>query len=377
MTTRVGFDATPLLGQRSGVGHYTARLLAALLDVAPEWEHRFYSNRPLGPLEPELKRAVKIPAYLPASRWLWMQLLLPDVIRRDQPNLCHFTNAIAPLRHAAPYVLTVHDASLFLFRHFHPWSRLLAMRLIMPTIARRAAAIITVSETARQDLLRVLNLPPEKVEVVYEAPPDWFHRVEDAAALTTLQQKYNLPQAFILYVGTMEPRKNLSRLVQALALLRRQGCPVPMIMVGPMGWHMDGFPQLIDRLQLTDYVRYLGYVPTADLPGLFTLATLFAFPSLYEGFGLPPVEAMVCGTPILTSRNTAMAEICDDAAELVDPNDVEAIAGGLHKLLSDPDRRQALRQLGFQRAASFSWHTAAVKTLSIYQRILANGQSPA
>jgi len=372
MTTRIGFDATPLLGQRSGVGHYTARLLSAVVDATPDWEHHFYSNRPLGTLEPGLGKAVEIPAYFPVSRWLWMQFKLPNVISRDNPHLCHFTNAIAPLRHSTSYVLTVHDASLFLFRRFHPWSRLLAMRLILPTIARRAGAIITVSETARQDLLRVLNLPPQKVEVVYEAPPDWFHRVEDASVLNALREKYNLPQAFILYVGTLEPRKNLTRLVQALALLRRQGCATPLILVGPMGWHMEGFPQLIDSLQLNGSVRYLGYVPTAELPSLFTLATVFAFPSLYEGFGLPPVEAMVCGTPILTSRNTAMAEICGNAAELVDPNNVEDIANGLHQLLSKPDRRHALSHLSLQRAGNFSWHTAAAKTISIYHRVLSN-----
>lgn len=372
MAKRIGFDATPLLGQRSGVGHYTARLLSAVQSATPDWEHHFYSNRPLDTLEPELARAQQIPAYLPTSRWLWMQLMLPAVIRDDHPDLCHFTNAIAPLRQPCPFVLTIHDASLFLFRRFHPWSRLLAMRLIMPALARRAGAIITVSETARKDLLQVLKVAPEKVEVVYEAPPDWFRRVEDTAVLHGLRQKYHLPERFILYVGTLEPRKNLARLVQALALLHQQGCKVPLLLVGPMGWHMEGFPKLIESLQLEHFVRYLGYVPTTDLPGLYSLATIFAFPSLYEGFGLPPIEAMVCGAPILTSRNTAMAEICGEAAELVDPLSIEAIAHGLHRLLSEPERRQALSRSGLQRAGLFSWRMAAAQTIAIYHRVLSN-----
>jgi glycosyltransferase involved in cell wall biosynthesis len=374
MVTRIGFDATPLLGQRSGVGHYTARLLSAVMDGTSDWEHHFYSNRPLDALdfEPGLDRAIEVPAYLPVSRWLWMQLVLPGVIARDHPHLCHFTNAIAPLRQPGPFVLTVHDASLFLFRRFHPLRRLLAIRVILPTLARRASAIITVSETARRDLLRVLQVPPEKVEVVYEAPPNWFQRVEDKAVLDDLRQKYHLPESFILYVGTLEPRKNLARLVQALALLHRHGNRLPLIMVGPMGWHMDGFPQLVNGLQLNGSVRYLGYIPTTELPGLYTLATVFAFPSLYEGFGLPPVEAMVCGTPVLTSRNSAMAEICADAAELVDPHSIEDIAGGLRHLLAEPDRRHFLGQLGLQRAGNFSWRLAAAKTIAVYHRVLSN-----
>jgi glycosyltransferase involved in cell wall biosynthesis len=249
---------------------------------------------------------------------------------------------------------------------------LLAIRVILPTLARRANAIITVSKTARQDLLRVLHVPPENVEVVYEAPPDCFHRVEDTALLDDLRRKYRLPESFILYVGTLEPRKNLERLVQALALLHRQGYRLPLILVGPMGWDMDSFPQLVNRLQLNGSVRYLGYIPTAELPALYTLATIFAFPSLYEGFGLPPVEAMACGTPVLTSRDSAMAEICGAAADLVDPRNVEEIAAGLQLLLADPDRRHALSQLGLQQAGNFSWQIAAAKTIAVYHRVLAS-----
>lgn len=164
----------------------------------------------------------------------------------------------------------------------------------------------------------------------------------------------------------------MARLVQALALLHQQGCKVPLILVGPMGWHMENFPKLVESLQLEPFVRYLGYVPTTDLPGLYTLATLFAFPSLYEGFGLPPIEAMVCGAPILTSRNTAMAEICGEAAELVDPHSADEIARGLHRLLAEPELRQTLSQLGLQRAGQFSWHMAAAKTIAIYHRVLSN-----
>lgn len=378
--TTLGFDATPLLGQRSGVGHYTSRLLSAVIALTPDWNHQLYSNKPLEDLEPPLVAAEQVEGYMPTSRWLWMQLKLPQVIEREQPDLFHFTNSLAPLSQSRPFVLTVHDASLFLYRQYHPWKRIAAMRFLLPHVARRAAAVITPSETARRDVLATLHLPPNRVHVVYEAPPDTFRRVTDPATLHALQSKYGLPDKFILFVGTLEPRKNLERLVTALRRAHDDGCHMPLFLAGPVGWHMgdgDGnghggshFSGLIHQLGLQDWVHYLGYVPTEDLPGLYSLATVFAFPSLYEGFGLPVVEAMICGAPVLTSRNSAMSEICGDAAELVDPLDVDSIATGLLHLCRDASRRDELRELGFTRASRYSWTQAAAETLAIYTHVL-------
>jgi len=358
------------------VGHYTKRLLSAIMALHPEWSYHLYSNRPLGQLDEGLRGAKEFDNYLPASRWLWMQLVLPGIIRRDRPDLCHFTNSLAPVRQSRPYVLTIHDASLFLYRHYHPWSRIAAMRLLLPTVARRASAIIAPTRLARRDLLETLSLPPERVHVVYEAAPEWFHRVEDIAQLDALRAKYQLPDEFVLFVGTLEPRKNLERLIRAVALVHRRGRPIPLVLVGPSGWHLDGrhgrpgLHVLVRELGLEPYVHYLGYVPTADLPGLLTLATVFAFPSLYEGFGLPAVEAMACGAPVLTSRDTAMDEVCGDAAHLVDPYSLDGIADGLEQLFDDATLRQCLSQRALQQAQLYSWQRAATETVAIYRRVL-------
>ena len=170
---------------------------------------------------------------------------------------------------------------------------------------------IVPTHVARRDLLETLRLSPERVHVIHEAAPDWFVQLEDRTQRNDLRRRYTLPQEFVLCLGTLEPRKNLERLVLALAELHRRGRRVPLVLVGPSGWHLDGPGGLQDTIRaagLEQHVRYLGYVPTADLPGLLSLATVFAFPSLYEGFGLPAVEAMACGAAILTSRDTAMAE---------------------------------------------------------------------
>lgn len=370
MAVRIGIDGTPLLGQRSGVGYYTSNLLAALLQSEPEWEYLLYSNRPLNGLEPPLTNATQVGKYFPRSRWVWMQTVLPGTIRRSQPDLCHFTNALAPLWQPAPYVITVHDASLFVYGHYHPRARHLTIRLMLPLVARRAASVITVSEHSRQELVRVLGLPEEKINVIYEAAAPHYRPVTDEACLDALRAKYRLPQNFLLFVGTLEPRKNLTRVVRALAQVRAHGYPHELVLVGPKGWMMDAFEREVQALGLEDAVRYLGYVPLEDLPGIFSLATAFVFPSLYEGFGLPPLEAMACGTPVLTSNRSSLREICGDAAYLVEPESEEAIAAGLCELLGDGNLRRSLRQRGLERVSQFSWQRAARETAAVYRRVL-------
>ena len=373
---RIGFDGTPLLGQRSGVGYYTSNLLSALAEMQPDWEYLLYSNRPLNGLESSLPHARQVEQrYFPQSRWLWMQAILPGTIQSSQPHLCHFTNALAPLWQPAPYVLTIHDASLFVYGRYHPRARHLTMRLTLPLIARRAEAIITVSEHSRSDLIRVLSLEPEKIHGVYEAAADKFRPVDDERALDALRRKYKLPTNFVLYVGTLEPRKNLLRLVRALKQVREEGLDYHLVLAGPMGWMMETFEREVQQTGLENAVHYVGYVPSEDLPALFSLATVFAFPSLYEGFGLPPMEAMACGTPVLTSNRSSLAEICGDAAYLVDPQSEEAIAAGLSTLLRDEELRRALRARGFERVTHFSWQRAARETSAVYERVVRNGES--
>jgi glycosyltransferase involved in cell wall biosynthesis len=266
--------------------------------------------------------------------------------------------------------MTIHDTTLWMFPRYHPRRRLLAMRPLIPLAARRAAAIIAVSAATRRDLLRILKVPEHKVHVIHEAPGRQFRPLAGTEALERVRAHYGLPASFVLYVGTIEPRKNLPRLLRAFQLVRQQGFPThALVLVGHRGWKDAAVMRMVEDLELDGTVRLLGYVPTDDLVALYNLAEVLAFPSLYEGFGLPVVEAMACGTPVLTSPRGSLAEVAGDAAEFVDPLDVESIGDGLRRLLSDSNRRAELRATGLARAARFRWDETAARTRRVYEMV--------
>ncbi len=375
MERLIGYDATPLEGIRSGVGHYTAHLLAHLVAQEDRWRYLLLANRPLN------GQAKGSPALLQPSgpyfpvRSLWMQGLLPLVLRSAQPALCHFTNFIAPLLLPCPAVVTIHDMSLFLYPETQPRKSLLLVRSLLPLVARRAAAIITVSHSAARDIARVLGnqVSMEKVRVIYEAAAGRFRPVTAPAALERVRRRYRLERPFILYVGTIEPRKNLLRLVEAYALLKRRGLPHQLRLVGSWGWKYQALCQRIAGLGLEPDVVFNGYLPDEDLPALYTLADVVTFPSLYEGFGLPVIEAMACGTPVVCSNIPALAEIAGGAALLVDPYRSDELAEALAQVLTDRATAEALRSRGLARAAQFSWQQAAQETLQVYEEVYTRG----
>lgn len=365
----VGFEATALeLHQRSGVSHYTAQLLHALVKRGGQWRFAFLSSRPPACPIPE---DVLIPdGWRFPNRSLWVQFVLPRIVARLKPQICHFTNSIAPLYLSCPFAVTLYDMSLFLFPNLQPRRSLWLVRSIIPAVARKAAAVITVSHSAKQDIIQVLHLPSEKVHVVYAAAAAAFHRIEDSANLENARRKYHLDGPFILAVNTLEPRKNLSRLVAAFCELRRRGRHEQLVLVGQYGWRFGPLLKQIEASGYKNAIRLLNYVPSEDLPAIYNLARAVALPSLYEGFGLPIVEAMACGIPVLTSLRSAMAEVGENAALLVDPLRKEEIEEGLYRLLTDDSLREELIAAGLKRAMCFSWDRAAEDTLAVYEKII-------
>jgi len=364
---RLGFDVTPLRVPQSGIGTYTRNLLdhltqaASDLSGAGEMDIVPLANRPADETSGGPPRL---------NRTLWMQAVMPWQAGRQRLDVCHFTNNVAPLWTPCPSVVTIHDMTLWLYPQHHYTKRLLAMRPIIPLAARRAAAIIAVSESAKQDIVRLLGVPAEKVHVVYEAAPPCFRPLPASPVQAALRQKYGLSERFVLTVGTVEPRKNLVRLLEAFARLRkRDGLLHTLVFVGGRGWKDGPVFAAVERLDLGNLVRFLGHVPTTDLVGLYNLAEALAFPSLYEGFGLPAIEAMACGTPVITSRRGALVEVAGNAAQFVDPLEVESIAEGLHRVLCDAAWREELQVNGQAQASRFSWALAAAETLGVYRLV--------
>ena len=373
--TLVGFDATPLEErERAGVGRYVERLLAALVARGDTRRYHLLASRPL---QGALPAGVVGPVgwRLP-TRWLWMQAMLPVTLSRLGPDLCHFTNGMAPVGCPCPYVLTLYDMSLFLYARTQPLKSRLLIRGLVPLVARRAAAVITATESARADIIRVLGLPPDRVQVVSGGVEPAFRLIDTPGAVDPVRRRYRLDRPFVLSVGTLEPRKNLGRLTRAFGRLRAQGRKEDLVLAGRNGWGREEVRRVADELGITANVRTLGYVPQTDLPALYALARVVAFPSLYEGFGFPMVEAMACGTPVLASNRSAMAELGRDAALLVDPTDVGSIADGLAALLDDRPLRARLRAAGLRRAGSLRWPTVADRTVAVYDRVLAAGGGP-
>ena len=273
----------------------------------------------------------------------------------------------APVTASTPCVVTIHDMSLRLYPWCHPLRRILINRPLQLVSIHRADATVTVSHSTRRDLLRLHRVSADRVCVVHEAASRAFSPVRDAASLAALRARLGLPERFLLYVGTVEPRKNLGRLVDAFAEARARGVPHHLVCVGPYGWRSRGLTDRIARLGITPYVHFLGYQPFETLPALYSLSDFFVFPSLYEGFGLPVVEAMSCGTPVLTSSTSSMVEIVADAAIVVDPLDIDALVTAITRLAADQGLRARLAAAGPARAAAFSWAQAAREMLQVYR----------
>lgn len=367
---RIAFDGTTLTPGRTGVGYYTEHLLQHLAREVETTgdELVVVSNRPIDTHAP-LPRHVRVHQghHFPV-RIGWMQMRAARALAAIKADVAHFTNGMIPLASPASTVVTIHDLSLKLYPHCHPVRRLLLNRPLMQVAMRQASAIVAVSHSTRRDLLRLHGVPAERVSVVHEAASPVFRPILDRGRLALIRAKYGLPERFILYVGTIEPRKNLGRLMAAIAQARAEGIPHHLVCIGPYGWSSRDLTGLIERLDLARYVHFTGYVPFEDLPALYNLGELFVFPSLYEGFGLPVVEAMACGTAVITANSSSLVEIAGDAAITVDPGSTDALADAIRALAMDDARRRDLSERGLERSRAFSWTQTAKEMLAVYQR---------
>src|SRR5438876_1107159 len=270
-------------------------------------------------------------------RAVYLHALLPKVLDKVQPDLCHYTNFLAPIFEKRPYVVTIHDMGLETLRDAHPLAKRLYTKRLIPHVARKAKLIITNSEYSKWEIVRHLGIPEDRIRVTPLAASPEFRPVAASPA-----------HPYFLYVGNLEPRKNLERLIEAFARI-----PVKehkLVIAGNRWYHGGAAEQKARSLGLNGRVKFLGYVPRADLPGLFSGATALVYPSLLEGFGLPIVEAMACGAPVITSNNSSMREVAGNAAVLVDPRNVREMTEAMVRIAEDQSLRQELSARGVKRA---------------------------
>jgi len=375
----VGLVATLLATAASyrgaGIHTYSAHLLQALptAPVARPQRYLAYVGDPAyqAPAGLALVRAPVL-TQKPTFRILWEQFVLPRLARHDRVALLHGLAYAVPLAWVGPAVVTVHDLSFLRFpRAFAPANRFYLSR-ITAISCRRAERVIAVSQATARELTRLLGVPPQRIEVIYNGVDAAFF-VRDPAAVAAWRRQAGWPEQFMLSVGTLEPRKNYGVLIDAYALYRRQSArPLPLLIAGGRGWDYEGIFARVARLDLTAHVVFLGFVPAATLPWLYNAATLFVYPSRYEGFGLPVIEAMACGTPVITTTAGSLPEVAGTAAWLVAPDDVEGLAQAMHTLTNDIGRREAMVAAGLEQARRFRWTQTAAATAMVYARILAS-----
>jgi len=364
-------DISAAVHGRAGLGRYAESLARALVQEHPE-RFAFFYNRdretsPLAGLERVPTQTVRA-GYKPWRMAVWLGQLLGLGFERLVPEaeLYHATeHLLLPLRRV-PTVLTVHDLIYHLFPEYHKPLNYWFLNWAMPLFVRRARAVISVSESTKQDLMRCYGVHPDKITVIYEAAAPHF-RPASPAAITAVRARYGLPEDFVLAVGTIEPRKNLSRLLDAVQRLRQKGDDARLVVVGSKGWLYEGFFRHLEELRLGDAVLLPGYVPDADLPAIYSAAKVFVLPSLYEGFGLEVLEAMACSTAVVCSRTSSLPEVGGGAAHYFDPTDVEGMAEALGAMWHDEALRAEMARRGVAQAARFSWAQAAEETMAVYQ----------
>ncbi len=369
---RIGIDATALPGQLFGAGNYIVNLVQALSRVDTRNDYVVFAKSPHAEHFASLNRVDLVRVSLPfrVQRIIWEQTLLPLLAHKSRLDVLHTPHYTISLAASCASVVTFHDMTFFLYPNVHQAYKRLFFRTLMPIAARRATALIAISESTCQDMTRVLAVPPAKISVIpYGIAPDF--RPVPASMSADARRRFGLPNPCIVYVGNLEPRKNLVALLQAFARLVERGLPHSLVLVGSRGWHDDDIFSTSRSLRLADRVLFLGYVPQAELPAIYGAADAFIYPSLYEGFGLPLLEAMACGVPVVTSNVSSMPEVVADAGILVDPHSVDALADGLQRVVTDRSLHDELSRKGLERAKLFTWDRTARETLAVYERAAA------
>jgi glycosyltransferase involved in cell wall biosynthesis len=380
---RVAYDARPLMEKGTGIGRYVRCLLEALVGLEETGEILLWSPREIAKgsilaRDPRVKAQVQ-------RGWkgnVWLQFVVPFLVQRHGPDIFHGTLFLSPLAARCPYVVNIYDLTVYRTPDTMEARSKWPLKLLLPSTVARADRILTPSEFTKQEIGARWPQAARKIRVIPGAPclcfdePSVVLPGEDAAKVLG---RYGVRTPYLLYVGTMEPRKNIVRMLKAFESLHAMGAKdIQFVLVGHRGWGYEEVHRAWESSPVRSSIRYIGYVPDEVLALLYRHALVFLYLSLYEGFGLPPLEAMAAGTCVVASNRASLPECCGEGAVLADPFDVEGLAGILLRLLRDSGLREEYVRKGLVRAKSYNWRESAEKTLAVYRELIRirSGPSP-
>jgi glycosyltransferase involved in cell wall biosynthesis len=357
----IGIDASRAVAAcPTGTEVYSRRLIQALLTLESPHRFRLYlrSTSPANTFPGAELRVIPFPR-------LWTHLRLSWEMAHRPPDVLFVPAHVLPLIHPRVSLATVHDLGYLYFPEAHPWRQRLYLDLSTRWNARIAAHLLADSEATKADIVTHYGTPPEKITVAYPGRDETLAPVRDPASIEAVKARYGIVGDYFLYLGTLQPRKNLARLIAAFAALPPE---TVLVLAGKRGWLYEDLFAQVGRLSLEGHVLFPGYVPDEDKAALLSGAVAFVFPSLYEGFGLPVLEAQACGCPVITSTTSSPPEVAGDAALLVNPSDTEAITAAMQRIASDSGLRKTLIERGFVNVRRFSWAACARSVLSIIEQ---------
>jgi glycosyltransferase involved in cell wall biosynthesis len=369
---RIAIDAHTVGTKLGGNESYAVNLIEALAEIDTANHYTIYvtTNEARERFSSRWTN-FKVRSTLPHTPLIRIPITLSAELRKNPVDVLHVQFTAPPFA-PCPVVVSIHDLSFEHLPHtFNRRSRT-QLRLTVRHSARRAAHILSLSEHTRHDIIETYGIKPQRVTAIPLAAPDHFGPISDTRELQRVRHNYGIDGDYILSVGSIQPRKNLARLVRAYASLRGEGSAdkLPrLVLVGKCAWLYDETLRALDETNVKDAVVLTGYVPESDLPALYSGALCFVYPSYFEGFGLPPLEAMKCGAPVIVGNKTSLPEVVAGAALTVDPFDVEAIAGAIRRLINDSALRRELNLKGQERAKEFNWRETAKKTLAVYKEV--------
>lgn len=371
---RIAINTLSLYKTKVGMGKYIVELVNRVPKTDTQNEYIIYLSKEneayfdLCASNIKIKKVPRIFTY-PFVKIIWEQLFLPFSMIKNNIDLYHATGFVLPLWKPTgiKFVVTIADMTFFTHKQYHTWFKKKYFSALIPASLKKADKIFAISENTKKDIIAMAKTNSEKIVTTYLGVDPIFMPKKKEEYLPVLA-KYNLEQPYILYVGMLEPRKNIVGLIRAFSLLRKER-KIKLVIIGKKGWMYDEIFSLVKSLHLEEKIIFTGYVPDDVLPAIYNAATCFVYPSFYEGFGFPVIEAMACGCPVITSNNSSLKEITGDAAILIDPENVNQIAEKIELILGSQEEREKRKKAGLKQAKKFKWDAFARKTREVYKNL--------